>query len=125
MEKQAIFTANAAKPGGSYSQAMVWGDLLFTAGITPVNPATGELAGPGIEDQTRQVLDNIGAILQAANLGLDQVLKVTVHLANLERDFAAFNAVYQEFFHRPYPVRTTVQSGLAGFLVEIDVVAGR
>lgn len=103
----------------------MWGDLLFTAGITPVNPATGELAGPGIEDQTRQVLDNIGAILQAANLGFDQVLKVTVHLANLERDFAAFNAVYQESFHRPYPVRTTVQSGLAGFLVEIDVVAGR
>lgn len=125
MEKQAVSTSDAARPGGWYSQAITWGDLLFTAGITPVDPTTSQVVGPTIEEQTRQVMQNLGAILKAGGLTFDNVLKATVHLAHLERDFAAFNAVYAEFFSTPFPVRTTVGSQLNGILVEIDMVAGR
>lgn len=120
-EKVSVRTDKAPTPAGPYSQGIVYGDLIFVAGQGPVNPATGKI-GETIEEQTRQVLENIRAILEAAGAGLDDVLKCTVHLADM-RDFARFNQVYKEYFNEPYPVRTTVGSSLNGILVEIDVIA--
>lgn len=122
--KNKISTNQAPEPGGPYSQGIRWGDLLFTAGIGPIDAQTGAVLGERVEEQTRFVLEHVGAILAAGGMGFDDVLKVTVHLANPDRDFDRFNEVYKEFFRDPYPVRTTVGSHLRGILVEIDVVAG-
>ncbi|WP_309068342.1 Rid family detoxifying hydrolase [Microbacterium sp.] len=119
--KKAIHTTDAPAPAGPYSQGIVSGDLLFTAGFGPQDPATGAVP-ENVADQTRQVLRNIQAVLAQHGATLDHVLKSTVHLADLA-DFEEFNAAYREFFSEPYPVRTTVGSQLANILVEIDVVA--
>lgn len=125
MSKMPVETPNAPRPGGAYSQAIVVGPLVFTAGITPVDPATGQLVPGGVDAQTEQVLKNLDAILQAAGSSLDRAVKATVHLANLERDFVAFNATYSRLMPDPKPVRTTVGSALRNVLVEIDLVAER
>lgn len=122
--KQAVETSSAPAPGGAYSQAIMWNGLLFTAGLTPADPATRRVAGPTIKEQTHQVLKNLGEILGAAGFTFDDVLKVTVHLADIDRDFQGFNEVYATYVNPPFPARTTVGSRLAGFLVEIDMVAG-
>lgn len=119
--KEAICTEAGPTPVGPYSQAVRAGGFLFVAGQGPLDPATRELP-VGIEAQTRQVLRNIAAILDAGGCTLDDVVKVTVHLADLGQ-FGAFNGVYGEYFHEPYPVRTTVGSQLPGILVEIDAIA--
>ena len=119
--KKAIQTDKAPLPGGPYSQGLLIGKTIYVAGQTPRHPATGTMP-EGIGAQTRQALHNVKAIVEAGGGKMDAVAKVTVHLANLS-DFPAFNEAYREFFTDPYPVRTTVQSGLAGFLVEIDAVA--
>ena len=125
MTKKPIVTDSAPTPAGAYSPGIQYGDLVFTAGFGPQDPLTGQIAGDDIETQTRQVLANVAAVLETAGLGLADVLKATVHLANLERDFAGFNAVYSQCMPKPYPVRTTVGSQLMGILVEIDVIAGK
>jgi 2-iminobutanoate/2-iminopropanoate deaminase len=111
-------------PGGPYSLLRTGpGGLVFVAGQVPVDPATKNVVEGAIAEQTRQVIENITAILASASCGLGDVLKVSVFLADMG-DFAAMNDVYHEMFPEPYPVRTTVQAGLApGFLIEIDVVA--
>jgi reactive intermediate/imine deaminase len=113
----------APKPAGPYSHAVEANGCLFTAGFGPVDPATGKVVGDEIGEQTRQVLRNLGVVLAAAGLGFGDVVKSTVHLVDVTRDFAGFNAAYAEFFTDGYPVRTTVGSALPGILVEIDVVA--
>ncbi len=122
MTKRAIETSDAPAPGGAYSQGIVVGDLLFTSGFGPQDPATGEVPGT-VGEQTRQVLRNIRSVLREAGAELDDVVKATVHLQHLDRDFAEFNEAYAGFFDEPYPVRTTVGSDLKEILVEIDVVA--
>lgn len=124
MAKEAIHTNRAPKPGGVYSQGVkIRGGVLYTAGAGPMDPATGSVMGTTIEEQTRQVLANLRAIVEAAGLTMDHVVKTTVYLQHLERDFAAFNQVYSEFFTPPYPVRTTVGADLNKILVEIDLIA--
>jgi enamine deaminase RidA (YjgF/YER057c/UK114 family) len=98
--------------------------LVFTAGFGPRDPDTGTLP-EGIEAQTVATLANVERALSAAGVDLSHVVKTTVHLADLERDFAAFDAAYRQTMPEPYPVRTTVGSQLLGILVEIDVVAER
>ena len=120
--KKAIRTPKAPDPSGTYSQGLVCGKRIYTAGQGPKDPATGKTP-EGIEEQTRQVLKNIQTILEAGGATMDHVVKTTVHLQELKRDFPAFNAVYKEFFKEPYPVRTTVGSTLNNILVEIDVIA--
>ncbi|MDQ1484908.1 MAG: 2-iminobutanoate/2-iminopropanoate deaminase [Actinomycetota bacterium] len=115
--------AGAPTPAGPYSHAVAANGFLYTAGFGPTDPATGQLVGDEIEEQTRQVLRNVGTVLAAAGLGFGDVVKSTVHLADLHRDFEGFNRAYAEFFTQGYPVRTTVGSTLANILVEIDVVA--
>jgi 2-iminobutanoate/2-iminopropanoate deaminase len=119
--KQEIRTSLAPLPVGPYSQGIKVGNTVYVAGQGPLNVETG-VVPEGIEAQTRQVLENIGHILKAAGADFSNVVKVTAHLEHLS-DFEAYNKVYQEFFPAPYPVRTTVESGLANILVEIDVIA--
>ena len=120
--KQEVSTDAAAAPMGPYSQGMRVGDLVFTAGMGPLNPATGKVAGDTIEEQTELTIDNLAALLEAAGTSLDHAVKATVHLQDLG-DFAAFNRVYERRFGDPKPVRTTVGSDLLGIMVEIDLVA--
>jgi 2-iminobutanoate/2-iminopropanoate deaminase len=121
--KTEIRTDAAPAPGGSYSQGLVAGDFLYTAGMGPVDPRTGEVVGDDVAAQTRQVLDNLRAVLAAHDLTFDDVVKATVHLQEVHRDFAAYDEVYRSYFTPPYPVRTTVGSDLLDILVEIDLVA--
>jgi len=123
MARVKIETPNAPRPAGAYSQGILAGGFLYTAGFGPQDPATGKVAGDTIEAQTEQVMKNVAATLAAHGLDFSHVVKATVHLADLHRDFAGFNATYEKFLSDPYPVRTTVGSTLAGILVEIDVVA--
>lgn len=122
MSEQEIRTDQAPGPAGAYSQGIVAGGFLYTAGFGPQNPTTGEVA-PTVGEQTAQVLRNVQAVLAEHGLTLDDVVKSTVHLQNLKADFAEYDAAYREFFTAPYPVRTTVGSDLMNILVEIDVVA--
>lgn len=125
MSKPAVehfFSKNAPNPGGAYSHGVVANGFLYTCGMGPANPVTNKVEAEGIEEQTRQVLRNLQAILAEKGASLDQVVKVTTHLQDVARDFAAYNKVYQEFFTAPFPVRTTVGSDLANILVEIDFV---
>jgi len=117
----AISTPGAPAPAGPYSQGIVANGMLFTAGFGPQDPETGAVA-PSVGEQTRQVLRNISAVLAEHGATLDDVVKSTVHLQHLKRDFAEYNDAYREFFSEPYPVRTTVGSDLFDILVEIDVV---
>ncbi|GAB2823095.1 RidA family protein [Alpinimonas psychrophila] len=122
MIKKAVTTLAAPPPTGAYSQGIAGNGFFYTAGFGPQDPLTGALA-TSVGEQTRQVLRNIEAVLQSAGLTTDDVVKATVHLQDLERDFEEYNSSYSEFFKEPYPVRTTVGSQLRGILVEIDVVA--
>lgn len=123
MKREVIATKKAPAAVGPYSQAIRVGDFVFTAGQLAFDPTTGKLVEGGIEEQTRQVLRNIAAVLEAAGSSLDRVIKTTVFLEDMG-DFGAMNAVYGEFFAHEPPVRSTVEVGLAlGALVEIDAIA--
>ena len=110
---------------GPYSQAMRAGPWLMTAGQIGLDPASGEL-GTGVEAQARQVMLNLAAILEAAGLGFEHVVKTTIYLASMD-DFGSVNEIYGAHFQPPYPARSTVEA--AGLpkdaLVEIDLVACR
>ena len=113
--------SNLVPSGGHYSAAIRAGDFVFTAGQTP-RDLNRQVVGTTIEAQTVATIKNLQAALESESARLDQVVKVTVHLANLE-DFKAFDCVYANYFNKTKPVRTTVGSDLNGVLVEIDAVA--
>ena len=123
--KNVISTTKAPAAIGPYSQAVRIGNLVYTSGQIPINPATGVFAEGGIKEQTRQSLLNVKAILEAAGLTMSDVVKTTVFMADMN-DFADMNAVYAEFFSEPYPARSAVavKALPKGALVEIEVVAG-
>jgi 2-iminobutanoate/2-iminopropanoate deaminase len=121
--RQAGNTQSAPAPVGPYSQSVRIAGLVAAAGQGADDPATGHLAGPDIETQTRQCLRNLEAVLAASGAGLDDVIRVGVFLAHKE-DFDGMNRVYRETFGEPFPARTTVYVGLPGELrVEIDALA--
>ena len=122
MTRNAIQSDQLAVPKGPYSSVIISGDHVYTAGQIAVD-AGGNIVGEDIGMQTHQVLKNIRFCLESAGCGLDDVIKVSAYLTDLA-NFGAFNAVYEEYFTVPRPVRTTVQVGLIpGFVVEIDVIA--
>ncbi|TMR96565.1 RidA family protein [Nonomuraea basaltis] len=125
MSRTAHSTASAPAPRGHYSQVVTSGDLVVTAGFGPVDPVSRTIVGEDIQEQTRQTLRNVMAALEAAGCGMQDVVKVTAHLADADRDWEGFDAVFPEFFDPPYPVRTTAGSSLGDILVEIDVLARR
>ncbi len=122
--KKLIYTENAPKAIGPYSQAVQIEGLVFTAGQVGLDPVTMEVVAGGIEAQTRQVLTNLTRVLEAADSGLNYVVKTTVFLQSMS-DFAAMNAVYGEFFSENPPARSTVAVAALpkGALVEIEAVA--
>lgn len=124
MSKKAIQTEDAPAAIGPYSQSIRAGNFLFLSGQIPIEPATGRMVTLGIETQTRQVLQNIQAILMAAGVNTDAVVKTTIYLTDLN-DFQTVNEIYTEYFDEPYPARATVQVAALprGALVEIDAIA--
>ena len=122
--KKVISTPKAPAAIGPYSQAIQVGNLIYTSGQIPIDPATGQLVEGGIKEQTRQSLSNIQAVLQEAGLTMASVVKTTVFMADMA-DFAEMNSVYAEFFTEPYPARSAVavKTLPKNALVEIEVVA--
>ena len=123
--KQILSTEHAPKAIGPYAQGVDTGNLLFLSGQIPIDPAVGEITAVSIEDQTRQALENVKAILESGGCTMEHVVKTTVYLKDIA-DFARMNAVYQEYFPQgSYPARSAVQVAAlpkdAG--VEIEVIA--
>ena len=122
--KKVIHTDNAPKAIGPYSQAIEAGGMLFVSGQIPINPQTGELSNGTIQEQTKLVMDNIGAILKAAGLGYENIVKTTCLLADIS-DFAEMNKVYAEYFLNNPPARSAfaVKDLPKGARLEIEVIA--
>lgn len=124
IQRTIISTTNAPAAVGPYSQAVRIGDLLYTAGQIPLDPATGSMVAPSIDVQTRQVLNNLSGLLEAADSDLGQVVKMTVFMTDLGQ-FQEMNAVYAEFFPDAPPARSAVEvSALPlGAMIEMEAVA--
>jgi 2-iminobutanoate/2-iminopropanoate deaminase len=125
MSKAAIATQNAPAAIGPYSQAVRVGGFLFTSGQIALDPTTGELVGGGVERETRQVLQNLKAVLSAAGAGLEDVVRTTIFLTNMG-EFATVNRIYAEYFEGgALPARSTVEVAKLprGATVEIDAIA--
>jgi 2-iminobutanoate/2-iminopropanoate deaminase len=122
--KKVIHTEKAPKAVGPYSQAISTGNFLFTAGQVAIDPATGKLVEGGIREQTRQVMENLNAILTAARTDFSKVVKSTVFLEDI-KNFADFNQIYAEYFPSEPPARSTFQVGALplGAMVEIEMIA--
>ncbi len=122
--KEIIATDRAPRAIGPYSQAVRTGNLIFASGQIPIDPATGEFVSGGVAEQTEQVLRNLTAVFEAAEVGLDRVVRTTVFLADME-DFTAMNEVYGRFFGENPPARATVQAARLprDARVEIDAIA--
>ena len=123
-ELKSVQTDKAPKAIGPYSQAVVTGDLVFCAGQVALDPKTGELVSGDIRVQTRRVIDNLAAVLEAAGAGLDRVTKTTVFLTDFA-EFGAMNEVYGEKFGTHRPARSTVQISTLprGARIEIEAIA--
>jgi 2-iminobutanoate/2-iminopropanoate deaminase len=122
--KEIIATEGAPRAIGPYSQAVRAGNFVFASGQIPIDPATGEFVPGGIAEQTEQVLKNLTALFAAAGVGLDQIVKTTVFLADMN-DFTAMNEVYGRFFSEAPPARATVQAARLprDAKVEIEAIA--
>lgn len=122
---KAMKTEKAPAAIGPYSQGIAANGIVFTSGQLPIDPATGELPA-GVKAQTRQALKNVQAVLESAGLTMQDVVKTTVLLADIN-DFADMNEVYAEFFSEPYPARSAfaVKAVPKGALVEIECIAAR
>lgn len=118
-----VSTEKAPAAIGPYSQAMKVGNLLFTSGQIPIDPATGEFAGTTIEEQAHQSCKNVGEILKAAGSGFDKVVKTVCFVADIA-DFAAFNEVYAQYFtSKPARSCVAVKNLPKGALVEVEAIA--
>ena len=118
-----VYTSNAPEAIGPYSQAIICGNMLFTSGQVPINPATGNVETEGITDQATQVMKNLSAVLAEAGTSFDKVVKTTCFLSDMA-DFAAFNAVYAEYFtSKPARSCVAVKTLPKNVLVEVEVIA--
>lgn len=126
MSNTIINTRMAPAPIGPYNQAVQTGQLLFISGQICIDPESGELKNKDIKQETEQVMHNLGAILQAAGLDFNNVVKTTIFITDMNR-FAEINEVYGKFFERSFPARETVQvSALPKFVnVEISMIAAQ
>jgi len=124
MKKEVIKTGNAPAAVGPYSQGIRFSDIVYVSGQIPLDPASNEIVSGGIKDQTERVLRNIEAILTAGGSCLDNVLKTTIYLSDIE-NFAIVNEVYEKCFTKNPPARSTVEVGRLpkGAHIEIDAVA--
>lgn len=124
MDRKVIFTENASKPIGPYSQGIITGNFVFASGERGIDPKTGKIVEGGIKRQTEQIFHNIKAIVEKGGSSLDRIVKVTVFLTDLN-EFKLMNEVYEVFFKEEPPVRTSVEvSRLPGDVkIEVDVIA--
>lgn len=124
MNKQEIKTNNAPAAIGPYSQGIQAGNLVFVSGQMPVDPATGEIVSGGIAEQARQAIENMKAVMQAANASLDDVIKTTVFIKNMA-DFGVINDIYASYFKAPFPARSCVEVARLpkDVLIEIEAIA--
>jgi 2-iminobutanoate/2-iminopropanoate deaminase len=125
MERRIIYTEKAPEPVGPYSQGILAdGTFIFTAGQIPIDPKTNQIVQGDIKVQTRQVIENLKAVLEAEGIGLENVVKVTVYMRDLS-EFAQMNEVYAEYFGKSPPARTTVEVSRLpkDVKIEIDVIA--
>ena len=121
MTKKIIFTENAPAPIGPYSQAVLSGNTLYTSGQVAINPANGELVLDNIEVETEQVMQNLKAVLEAADMTFENVIKTTIFIMNMG-DFARINSVYGKYFDEPTaPARETVQVATLPKNVNIEI----
>ena len=125
MQKNIISTNKAPQAIGPYSQAVRFENLLFVSGQIPIEPESGEILKGNIKEQTQQILENLNSILTAGGSSLNNVLRITIFLTNLE-DYAAVNETYAQFFDESQPARSTVQVSRLpmNVLIEIDAIAG-
>ena len=119
-ERTPIRAEGAPAPSGPYSQAIKSGGFLFLAGQGPFRPDGSKVDGP-FEDQARQTLQNLESVAAAAGASLADAVRVGVYLRDMS-NFAAMNKIYAEYFRDPMPARTTIQSDLPGFEIEVDAV---
>ncbi|WP_420379397.1 RidA family protein [Gilvibacter sp.] len=127
MAKKIINTTNAPAPIGPYSQAVMYGDMLYTSGQIAIDPTSGEMVMESIQAETRQVMENLKAVLAAADMSFENVIKTTIFLNDMGQ-FAEVNAIYGEYFDADTaPARETVQvANLPKYVnVEIGMIAGR
>ena len=118
-----VYTSNAPEAIGPYSQAIICGNMLFTSGQVPINPATGNVETEGITDQATQVMKNLAAVLEEAGTTFEKVVKTTCFLSDMA-DFAAFNAVYAEYFtSKPARSCVAVKTLPRNVLCEVEVIA--
>ncbi len=119
-----VLTDKAPQPSGPYSQAIIEGDFIFVAGQGPGDAKTRHVTSGDARAETRAVLDNVKAILEAAGSSMDKVVKCNVYLRDIN-DFAAMNEIYATYFAAPFPARTTIQAGAlpGGIGVEIECIA--
>ena len=124
--KKIISTENAPKAVGAYSQGVICGGLLFTSGQIPIDPTTGDIVTGDIALQAKRSMNNVKAVIEAGGLSMDDVVKVTILLADIN-DFAVVNEVYQSFFSSDYPARScfAVKDLPKGVGIEIEAIAGR
>ncbi len=123
-QKEIIVTKNAPAAFGPYSQAVTAGGLVIASGQMGMDPSSGKMVETGVEDETKQALENLKVILEAAGSSLGEVLKTTVFITDMN-DFAKMNEIYSQYFTEGFPARSTVQvSALAkGAKVEIEAIA--
>ena len=124
MSKSVVSTGNAPQAIGPYSQAVITGNMVFTSGQIALDPASGEMVEGGIEEQTRQVMENLKAVLTEAGASFDKTVKMNIYLKDMN-DFAKVNEIYGGFLDEPYPARATVEVSRLpkDALVEIDAIA--
>lgn len=124
--KEIIYSEKAPQPIGPYSQAVCIGNLIFLSGQIGIDPNTKDLVTGGIAAETRQVMNNIRAVLDKINLSFDNIIKTTIFLTNLS-DFTLVNQIYGEYFTRDFPARSTIEVKALpkGAKIEIEVIAQR
>ena len=123
-EKEVIKTDKAPKAIGPYSVGIKWGNLIFASGQLGIDPETGDIVSGGVQAQTRQALKNLQAVMASSGMSLDNVVKTTVFLNDIN-DFLKMNEVYAEFFSGDFPARSAIQAAALpkGGLVEIEAIA--
>lgn len=124
MDKTIVKTERAPAAIGPYSQAVVVGNTIYASGQIPIDPKTGEIVAGNVEEQAKQVLENVKSVLEAAEFSLENVVKTTVFIKDMNQ-FAQINAIYATYFKEPFPARSTVEIARLpkDVLLEIEVIA--
>jgi len=124
MSKKTVYTKDAPEPIGPYSQAIQFNNLIFTSGQIPIDPVSGQFIDGDIKAQTKQTIRNIENILTAGGSDISKVIKVTVYLKDIN-EFAAMNEIYEEYFGKSKPARSTIEATKLpkGALIELDAIA--